>query len=128
MHCSIAITLLIVSGCNIRDDYSVEEWWGRVIDVAPDRFSNVRHFTSQGLDYSHHFRFSFTDRTDLDLIVRKHRLTLDTKPKRYGSDSFPHWFDPPTSADAFSNRDDDPTIVLWIDEGNRTAYFELVKI
>jgi hypothetical protein len=117
-----------VSGCGPLHGYSVEQWWRRVIEVDPDTFTDIKHFTLQGIDYSHHFRFAFTDRSDIDAIIRKHGLTADSNPIRFSSDSLPRWFEPPEDADAFSNGDQDPSIVIWIDDENRVAYFELVKI
>lgn len=127
-----AITLIAIafSGCGSGPlhGYSVDEWWRRVIEVDAESFTDVKHFTLQGIDYSHHFRFTFTDRSDLDAIIRKHGLARDVNPIRFSSDSLPRWFEPPRQADAFSNGDSDPSIVLWIDDDNRVAYFELVKI
>ena len=119
---------VIVPGCVSLQGYSDEEWWRRVIEVDSDGFTNIKHFTLQGIDYSHHFRFAFTDRADINPIIRKHGLTAEANPIQFSSDSLPSWFEPPTNSDAFSNGDSDPTIVVWIDDENRLAYFELVKI
>ena len=118
----------ITAGCGPIHGYSVDEWWRRVIEVDVEEFTDIKHFTLQGIDYSHHFRFSFTARNDLDTIIRQHGLTADPNPAKFLSDSLPHWFEPPANASAYSNGDSDPSIVIWIDDDNRVAYFELVKI
>ena len=99
-----------------------------MIEVDADNFTDIKHFTLQGIDYSHHLRFAFAERSDLDAIIRKHGLTSDANPIRFSSDSLPRWFEPPRNADAFSNGDSDPSIVVWIDDDKQVAYFELVKI
>jgi len=124
----ITAMLFVVSGCGLFRGYSVEEWWRRVIEVEADNFTDIKHFTLQGIDFSHHFRFGFDDRSDLDAIIRKHRLVADGNPIRFLPDTLPHWFEPPDHADAFSNGDSDPLIVFWIDDVDRVAFFALVKI
>lgn len=117
-------TLLVWNGCG----RSLDSWWQRVVEVDKDRFTSVQHFTLQGIDYSHHFRFGFTEFSDLEPIINKHGLTADPDPMRFSTQSLPSWFDPPLKSVAFSNGDSDPSIVLWIDAEARIAYFELVKI
>ncbi|KAA5538665.1 hypothetical protein FYK55_26860 [Roseiconus nitratireducens] len=115
------------AGCGPLHRQSVDEWWQSVIEVDADDFTDIQHFTFQGIDYSHHFRFAFTDRSDVDAIIRRHVLKPDPTPSRLSSSSVPHWFHPTAQLDAFSNGDTDPSIVVWIDEDVSVAYFELVK-
>ncbi|MEO0868785.1 MAG: hypothetical protein AAFY17_10120 [Cyanobacteria bacterium J06642_11] len=121
----------IVASCELPREYSVDEWWQRVIEVDADNFTDIQHFTIQGIDFSHHFRFAFSDRADLDVIIRQHGLTPDADPIQFFSDpvpNWPEWFEPPDHAEAYSNGGSDPSIVIWIDDENQLAYFEFVKI
>ena len=124
----VLIALFTVTGCGQFTDYSVEEWWQRVIQVDASNFADIKHFTLQGIDYSHHFRFKFKNRSDLDEIIRKHKLTADARPIQFLSNNIPSWFVPPENANAYSNGNSDPSIVFWIDDDSQVAYLELVEI
>ena len=83
-----------------------------MIEVDGGNFTDIKHFTLQDIDYSHHFRFGFEDRSDLDAIIRKDRLVAESNSRRFSPDSLPHWFEPPEHAETFSNGDSDPLIVF----------------
>jgi len=82
-RCFVSSMLLVVAGCGLFRGYSVEEWWRRVIEVDAGNFTDIKHFTIQGIDYSHHFRFAFGDRSDLDAIIRKHRLEMESESRHF---------------------------------------------
>ena len=56
---AIAITITVascVSGCGMFHEYTTAEWWCRVVPIDRSHFTDIQHFTIQGIDFSHHFR------------------------------------------------------------------------
>ena len=92
-------------------------------------FGNIQHFTDQGIDFSHHFKFEFTEIGDLLSIIRRHDLTpTRVEPTRMGH--LPSWYDPygvPPDAPKFGHGGSEP-VLLTVDPTAKIAYCELVHL
>ena len=129
LTCGSAFVLLF-SASGESSPSRAKEWFRTVVGVDPDRFSNIQHYTVQGIDFSHHFRFQYSDRKDLDQIIAKHGLVAKQGRSPVNISGLPEWYDPfsvPNDSPRFSRSGNEP-ILLIIDLTNKIGYFEFVHI
>jgi hypothetical protein len=57
----------LVAGCGTGEstDEQAVKWFRTVVGVDPSAFSDIQHYTDQGIDFSHHFRFRYQREDDL---------------------------------------------------------------
>jgi hypothetical protein len=113
------------SGESAPDD--AERWFKIVVDDDPSPFTGIQHYTDQGIDYSHHFRFQFSDVEDLTSIVNRHGLGLAPRGEPMQLEGLPSWYDPcgvPSEALRFDRGGAEP-ILLIVDPSAKVAFFEM---
>lgn len=107
-----------------------ERWFERVIQANPSAFTDIKHYTLQGIDYSHHFRFQFSNMDDLSSIIKHHGLSPAPNGEAIQKPAFPSWYDPldvsPNSR-MFARGGTEP-VLLIVDPDQGLAYFEFVHL
>ena len=107
-----------------------ERWFKTVVQFEPSLFTDIQHYTDQGIDVSHHFRFRFTDAEDLAPIIKHHELAPTQSGEPTPLEGLPDWYDPhaaPIDAPKFGCSGAEP-ILLIVDPDAKIAYFELVHL
>ena len=133
-----AITLLVCGGILVAlaletGESSPDEakrWFQTVVAADPSAFSDIRHFTDQGIDFSHHFRFRFSDIDDVAVLAQQHGLTLDPSAGLLDLPQLPAWYDPESvtaGAQRYSIGGSEP-LILIVDPERKIAYFEMVHL
>jgi hypothetical protein len=106
------------------------EWFKTVVNAAPSSFTDIQHYTDQGIDFSHHFRFVFADVDELRPIIEYHGLTEAPNTLPMHMDHLPDWYDPfnvPADALRYGCDGYEP-ILLIVDTDAKIAYFEMVHL
>lgn len=127
---ALTTTTSLLTACQSESQpSSAIEWFETMVDVEPAAFQEIQHFTIQDIDFSHHFKFTYIDRADLDIIIQKQVLKPDSNVTGLDSNLLPPWFTPSPNMQSYSdfNRSN-AAVILWIDEASKTAYFEYVQI
>lgn len=124
----LLVTLGTESGESTPHD--AEQWFKTVVQDDPSPFTDIQHCTDQGIDFSHHFRFRFSDVEDLTPIIKLHGLILTQRDGSMRLENLPEWYDPlgvPADALRFGRSGTEP-ILLIADPNARIAYLELVHL
>ncbi|KLU06769.1 hypothetical protein RISK_001083 [Rhodopirellula islandica] len=122
------VMLAMESGESAPDE--AERWFKTVVDSDPSPFTGIQHYTQQGIDFSHFFRFRFSDFEDLTPIVKSHGLSLTQRDEPMRLEGIPSWYDSsgiPADALRFGRGGAEP-ILLIVDPSSRVAYFELAHL
>lgn len=136
--CGGAVSLLVCGGLLVAlamesGESSPQEartWFKTVVNADPSSFTNIQHYTDQGIDFSHHFRFVFSNVDELRPIIENHGLTEAPNTRPMHIDHLPDWYDPFNfSADAlrYGCGGNEP-ILLIVDPDAKIAYFEMVHL
>lgn len=107
-----------------------QRWFETVVQDDPSSFTDIQHYTDQGIDFSHHFRFRFTDVDDLTPIINHHGLTPTQNVAPMHLEDLPLWYNPtgvPANAPRFACGGPEP-ILMIVDPDAGIAYFELVHL
>lgn len=125
---------VIVIGITDYKEPTSEEWFNTVIELDASRFANIRHYSVQGIDFSHHFKFTFDDAADIDAIISTHILSRSSRASPLQCSSLPDWYTPssvrhfPFGRRYTTDAGFPDVYSLFVDDQNRVAYFEHVHL
>lgn len=131
LACVAAIGLFVMLAAESGESRpnEAERWFKTVVHDDTSSFGEIQHYTDQGIDFSHHFKFEFEDIDDLLSIVHKHNLTpTDAEPMYL--EHLPSWYDPyrvPANAVRFGCGGPEPALLI-VDPSAKIAYFELIHL
>ena len=107
---------------------NTHDWFRIVISVDPGEFDAIHHYTAQGIDFSHHFKFVFDEDSDVDAIISANGMNYYGTAVGLDTVSLPEWYDLksyPTISRRFQTRRGDEVRILFIDDDAKIAFFEM---
>ncbi|WP_158231103.1 hypothetical protein [Rhodopirellula bahusiensis] len=107
-----------------------QNWFETIVHEDASAFNDIQHYTDQGIDFSHHFRFRFNAIDDLTVLIKKHDLTRNPNAEPIQTFGLPPWYTPsevPEDAPKFERHGSEP-ILLFIDPAKNVAYFEFLHL
>ena len=133
-----AISLLVCGGIIVAlavesgesSPVEAKRWFKTVVQADPSTFTEILHYTDQGIDFSHLFRFRFSDIDDVAAIVQQHGLAPNPNAGLLDMQQLPDWYDLDSvtaGAQRYSIGGSEP-LVLIVDLERKIAYFELVHL
>lgn len=115
--------------------HAPQVWFSRVVKVSAKNFTEIEHFTVQGIDYSHYFKFKFSDVSDIERIVRSNELVVSPMNRAVelsNTSGCPEWYldslslSPPPSGIIWVNNGLPSDItIFFVDYDRKVAWLEL---
>ncbi|WP_430454024.1 hypothetical protein [Rhodopirellula europaea] len=124
----ISIAAAVYTQSGESSPMEARNWFEVVVHDDSSPFSEIQHYTVQGIDFSHHFRFHYAELDDLTPIIEQHEL----RPNRSGDPiqihGLPKWYAPPSANmdSATFSRDGSEPILFVVDHAKQIAFFEFI--
>ncbi len=127
----VVVVALLISATGESSPKRARTWFETVVRVKAKPFKNIQHYTDQGIDFSHHFRFEYNDEIDLKPIIVINGLSqTDKSASTMHLNGLPTWFSPKDVSEASIKfrRDGTEPIVMIVDPQSKTLYYEFVHL
>lgn len=124
------LLVMLWTGAGESTPHEAKRWFKTVVHEDLSPFTDIQHYTDQGIDFSHHFRFRFANLENLTPIIKHHGLTSTQSIEPMQLDGLPDWYDPysvPDEAPRFGGGGAEPRLLI-VDPNTKIAYFELVHL